>query len=215
VKYAIKTALPIGKIGYSLFFVLLLCLARGISYAKEIQIALDAPMALLCAALSADVYFQEVTGERFETFCLLPCRRRRKTLYERMFATQLYATLLLFLGFVLYLIHRPSIYGGEALGSILVQLLLQCVPNCMFFGALAFFIVQLCQSLWMGLSLTLVFWVILNSPLMHYLPDACALFSYQAQSPKVQIIYKMMVVLCSLLLVIVAMHLKQRTFNRK
>lgn len=214
-KYAIKTALPIGKIGYSLFFVLLLCLARGISYAEEIQVALDAPMALLCASLSADVYFQEVTGERFETFCLLPGRKRRKTLYERMFVTQLYAIGLLLLGFVLYMLHRPRIFGGEALGSILEQLFIQCVPNCMFFGALAFFIVQLCQSLWMGLGFMLVFWAALNSPLTQYLPDVCALFSYQAKSPQAQIHYKIVVVLCSLLLVIAATHLKQHTFKRK
>ncbi len=47
IKKEIQIVLPLYKIAYSVFFIVLLSLIRGVTYTYEIGIAMEAPMAIL------------------------------------------------------------------------------------------------------------------------------------------------------------------------
>ena len=58
--------LPLYKIAYSVFFIVLLSLIRGVTYTYEIGIAMEAPMAILTTVFCADTYMQEIISKRSE-----------------------------------------------------------------------------------------------------------------------------------------------------
>ncbi len=61
--HEMKISLPLYKIAYAVFFVVILSLVRGVAYSYEIGIALEAPMAILAFLISADTYTLEITSK--------------------------------------------------------------------------------------------------------------------------------------------------------
>lgn len=55
----IKICLPFYKYAYSLFFIAVLSIIRGVIYTNEVGIALEPPIALLSAVFYGDTYVQE------------------------------------------------------------------------------------------------------------------------------------------------------------
>jgi hypothetical protein len=55
----------------------------------------------------------------------------------------------------------------------------------------------------MGLGIILLLWAMLNSSLVRYLPDVCALFSYQGETAGAQIIHKIVLVLLAVMLAVI------------
>ena len=83
-KYEMKISLPVYKIVYAVFFVVMLSLVRGVTYSNEVGIALEPPMAILAATFCADTYIQEITSKRSEVQRLCPMKRRMHCIYRRI-----------------------------------------------------------------------------------------------------------------------------------
>ena len=63
-KYNIKIALTRMKVCYSVSFMIILALIRGVSHPEEIGIAMDTNVALLAIIFCSDVYYQEIYENR-------------------------------------------------------------------------------------------------------------------------------------------------------
>ena len=61
-----KICLTLYKVLYSLAFVVILSLIRGVTHTYEVGIACEAPLAILASVFCADTYVQEITSFRSE-----------------------------------------------------------------------------------------------------------------------------------------------------
>ncbi len=104
----LKICLPLYKIGYAVFFVMILSFVRGVTYAYEIGIALETPMALLAAVFCGDAYVQEITSKRSEIQRLCPINKRAAAVGKRMVIQILFLQLLSMAGYgMFHLFQRP------------------------------------------------------------------------------------------------------------
>lgn len=60
----IKICLPLYKMAYAVFFTAILSIVRGVFYSYEIGIALEAPMALLAAAVLRRYLYKGNNGKK-------------------------------------------------------------------------------------------------------------------------------------------------------
>ena len=84
VKKEIKVCLPVYKIVYSMIFILILSLVRGISFAEEIGLAMEGPVALLAVIFCADTYLVEVQYKRADVFKLYRLQRQVIVVFRRL-----------------------------------------------------------------------------------------------------------------------------------
>ena len=79
----IKICLPFYKIAYSIFFIAVLILIRGLNFTFEIGVALEPQLALLAAVFCAETYVQEITSGRSEVERLYPMKNRMIAIFRR------------------------------------------------------------------------------------------------------------------------------------
>lgn len=183
-----KISLPVYKIAYSLSFVVILSLIRGVSYSNEVGIAMEAPMAILAAVLCADTYTQEITGKRSEVWRLYPMRSKVTAVMERLAVQEVFLFLLSALGYGLFfLFQRPVFWntyipGGEqGTGKEAVQFafyLAAAAVSLVFWGLLSNTLACLMRNMWAGAGGCLILWLITNSTVGDQCFGAWNLFSY-------------------------------------
>lgn len=162
-KYEMKTCLPAYKIAYSICFVILLSLVRGISDICEIGITLDMYMAALAIVFCADTLQMEYTGKRWEVFDLYPMKARRKVMAERIAVQCLYLWLLSILGYVCFYWQRPG-NSGEVSQILLFLLYLAAVMvSVLFWGVVTFVFSNFCGNSLKGMGISIVFWLFATS----------------------------------------------------
>ena len=119
-KYEMKISLPIYKIAYAVFFVVILSVVRGVTDSYEIGIALEAPMAVLAAAFCADTYTQEITSKRSEIQRLCPMKKRVSSIYKRILIQVIFLMADAVIGYGLFILYqntRTSYSGQIGAGS--------------------------------------------------------------------------------------------------
>ena len=100
----IKISLPLYKVFYAVFFVVVLSIIRGVTYINEIGIALEPPMAMLAAVFCADTYTQEITSNRSEIQRLYPMVKRVRSILERLAVQGIFLLLLAAVGYGLFFV---------------------------------------------------------------------------------------------------------------
>lgn len=180
----VKLALPFYKIAYSLFFVVILSIIRGISFVFEIGIALEAPMAMLAAVFCADTYVQEITSKRSEVERLYPMKNRIASIFKRMMIQEIYLLLLAAAGYgMFYIIQKPYPYIGMRSGTAMFLLYMAAIAVTLnFWGILSHTLSCLFRSMWAGIGCCLILWITTNSTIGDRLLGKWNLFSYTFRS---------------------------------
>lgn len=125
----IKICLPFYKIAYSIFFIAVLILIRGLNFTFEIGVALEPQLALLAAVFCAETYVQEITSGRSEVERLYPMKNRMIAIFRRTGIQEIYLLILSAVGYgMFYVVQRPisfysmpSFTGSEA-GLFLISM---------------------------------------------------------------------------------------------
>lgn len=179
----LKICLPVYKIVYSVFFIIILCLVRGITNTDEIGIALEPAMAILTAAFCADTYVQEIVSGRSEIHRLYPMNKRIFSVFRRVLIQGMFLLILSVLGYGLFLFfQRPYSVGG--MDGIKCEMYL-------FFTYVAAVVVTICfwemfsvvfscllRNMWAGIACSLVVWIVTDSSKGQMLFGKWNLFSY-------------------------------------
>lgn len=180
----IKICLPLYKIVYSVFFVAVLSVVRGVSLTNEIGIALEAPMAALAAVFCADTYVQEIISKRSEVERLYPMKNRMGSMLIRMVIQEIYLLILGVAGYgMFYMIQKPRpLYGvslqmKDELGMLLIYVAAIAV-TLNFWGILSHTLSCLFRSIWMGMGFCLALWIMTNSTVGDRLFGKWNVFSY-------------------------------------
>lgn len=183
-KYEMKILLPVSKIIYAGFFVVILSLVRGVSYSDEVGMAMEAPMAMLAAVFCADTYAQEIVSKRSEIQRLYPMKKRMHSIYRRMVIQEIFLFFLALIGYGLFFVfQRPSMpVLGSGSSSSEINLFLAysaaIVITLGFWGILSNLFSCLFRNMWMGIGGCLILWIITNSSAGDRYFGAWNLFSY-------------------------------------
>jgi len=158
-----KICLPMYKVLYSLCFVAAFCLARGIADITEIGSGLDAVMAMLSIVFCADTYWAEHQGKRWEIFSLYPIKKRAEAIFRRLAIQWGFLFALSVLGYVGFYWQRPANLYGISGVSLFGQFLLAVGISILLWSSLSMTMVNVCRSLWGGMGIVLVLWLVVNS----------------------------------------------------
>ncbi len=177
VKYNVKIGIPFYKAVYSILFVIVLALVRGITYVEEIGVAMDANIALLALVFCADGYYQEFSEGRWEVFSLCPSKRKWRTLLQRFFLQVIWILIVAMAGYFVFYWQRPGNLGDSD-WLLWLQFGIVAAGSIFFFGSLSFTLVNLFHNLWAGLGISVIIWSLLNSTTGQKLPEALYVFAY-------------------------------------
>ena len=109
-----KISFPLYKICYSLAFVVVLSLVRGVSSVAEIGNVMQQAMGILAVVFYADTYMQEVQSSRAEVFGLYSMRKKLRVVYTRLAVQTAYLYGVSILGYGCFFWQRPvSSWDGD------------------------------------------------------------------------------------------------------
>lgn len=181
--YEMKIALTFQKQAYAVFFAVILSLVRGVTYADEIGIALEAPMAILAMAFCADTYTQEIAGRRSELGRLCPMKKRICSIYRRMVIQEMFLLSVAVLGYGLFFLFqnpRTSEIGTSPESEIcrFFVYVASVAVTLGFWGLLSNMLSCLFRNMWAGIGGCLMLWLFTNSTIGDRCFGAWNLFSY-------------------------------------
>lgn len=177
-KKEMKNSIPVYKLCYSLSFVLILCLVRGIAYTAEIGIAIEPPAALLSIVFCADTYLMEVQGKRREVFRLYALKKQIKVIYRRMIVQILYLFGIFTVGYGLFYWQRPIEGPAGSSLEFFVSFLWAIGGTILFWGILSVAVSILVGKQWLGIGVTAVLWFLLFSKAADEFLGKWSVFSY-------------------------------------
>lgn len=177
-RYEIKIGLPIVKIIYSVCFVVLLSMVRGISDVDEIGITLDSYMALLAIVFCADALQTEYTGKRWEIFTLYSEQSRKKALFCRIAVQCFYLWMLSVPGYFCFFWQQPRRVEPVSEGWLFLLCLGAVIVSVWFWGMAAFTLSNLCGSSWAGIGSCVILWLFAYSTRGEKILGSCNVFAF-------------------------------------
>jgi len=177
-KYNLKIVLSRVKVCYSISYVVIFALIRGVSSPEEIGAVMDAGVALLAIIFCSDAYYQEVQENRWEAFNLIPNRNRYKTICQRLLLQMIYLSILISLGYWLFYLKMITFGTDANLLLIYITAVLACSASVLFFGTLSFTMVNAFKNVWGGIGVTFLIWISLNSTFGKDIPIYLNVFGY-------------------------------------
>lgn len=179
-----KICLPFYKIAYSIFFVAMLSVVRGVGFTYEIGIAMETPMAILATVFCADTYIQEIISKRSEVQRLYPMKNRMVSIIKRMLTQEIYLLALAVTGYgMFYIIQKPHTLYGVQLGTeselrIFLIYVAAIIVTLNFWGILSNTLSCLFRNMWMGIGCCLILWIVTNSTFGMQVLGKWNVFSY-------------------------------------
>lgn len=159
----IKICLPVYKIVYSIAFVLILSLVRGITYISEIGIAMEAPIALLTIVFCADTYLMEVQSKRREVFHLYDIKKKTGVMIKRLSVQITYLYCISMIGYGFFYFQKPIASDGNSSWAVFGVFLIAIIGTILFWGILSMTISNWTCNVWAGIGGTLFIWISLSS----------------------------------------------------
>ncbi len=204
-KYNIRIVLTGVKACYSVAFLLILALIRGVSYREEIGAAMDANVALLAIIFCADTYYREVQDNHWEVFNLLPDKNRFHTITQRLLIQIIYISILLSLDYWVFYLKTISYETQTNWMLSYITAIFACSASVLFFGTLAYTLVNVIKNLWAGIGSTFLIWITLNSTVGKNIPMYINVFGYGSNQDmeisKDWIIGKLVAIFISIILI--------------
>lgn len=179
-KSEIKIALPYYKLAFSLSFIVILSLIRGVAYTNEIGIAMETPVALLVFVFCADTYVQEIVSKRSEVYRLCPMKKRTASVFKRLLLQAAFLFFLEISGYALfYVFQKPVVY--QVTESEIKQFLIYAFAvmiTTFFWSVLSNTLSILFRNMWAGIGGCFVIWLTTNSTEGEKILGVWNLFSY-------------------------------------
>jgi len=173
----IKICIPFYKMAYSLIFLAVLSLIRGIIYVDEIGIAMDANIGLLAAVFCAETYVMEQNGKRYEVFRLFPMKNKCRAIFRRLLVQNLYLCLISYIGYFFFYWQKPiEIYVSSEYSYCIY--LIAVTGSCVFWSAFSMTMANLCRNQWAGIGISMVLWLLLNSKIGEQIWGNFNIFAY-------------------------------------
>lgn len=154
-----KICLPLYKFAYSITFIVLVSLIRGITSVDEIGGALLPNVSLLAIVLMADTYELERREKRREIFYLFPQRLKAKTVVKRILIQLMYVQGLSVAGYGLFYWKKLDSYEGDSQIILFTVFLINLIPISAFWGMLSMTFVNVFQNLWEGVGCAVLLWL--------------------------------------------------------
>ena len=165
-KYDMKISLPFYKVIYSVAFMVILLIIRGISRAGEVIAALEPNVALLAGIFLADNYYKEFSNGNIQVFYRYPLQKKMSAVLRRNMIGSIYLWLLTVVAYFAYMfVYHPL---NTSYNSISIMLL--------FSGMLTFTVTNFAQNIGIGIGIFIIFWICLTSKFAEYLPKCLRLF---------------------------------------
>ena len=183
-KREMKISLTFQKQACAVFFVVILSLVRVVTYANEIGIALEAPLAILAFTFCADTYTQEIASRRSEIWRLCPMKKRINSIYRRVVIQEMFLLAVAVIGYGLFFLFQNLNINGmgqSGLESEICQFFVYFAAIAVtlgFWGLLSNLISCLFRNMWVGIGSCMVLWLITNSGIGNRIFGAWNLFSY-------------------------------------
>lgn len=177
-KQEMKICFPMYKIAYSMLFMVLLSLVRGITTIDEIGLAIQPYLALLAVVFCADTYICEWDERRWEVFTLVPVNNRIKAIYQRISVQTLYLWAAGGIGFFLFFWQQPQNFRDVPIVREYGWYLCSMAVTVLFWGSMAVVITNLFHNRWAGIGCSAVLWLLIYSKLGVDILGKYNLFSY-------------------------------------
>ncbi len=178
-KYNIKIGLTPTKLCYSICYIFIFALIRGVRSSSEIGGAMDAYVAFLAIIFFSDTFYQELQEKRWEVFYLKPAQAKFKTMCQRMLVQASYMGLLIGMGYWAFYLQRSLGQLDAKELQIYITAVLACFASVVFFGTFTFTMVNAFRNLWAGIGVALLLWYVQSSRWARNLPDILNLFAYE------------------------------------
>lgn len=178
-KQEVKICLPMYKILYSIAFVVILSLIRGIARVGEIGPVMEPPIALLSLIFCSDTYFIEVQSNRREVFHLYCLKNKTKVVFRRLLVQLIYLMGISIIGYGLFHWQKPTVdVEGTSAEMAFLMFFIAILGTILFWGIFSMTISNLFQNIWVGIGGSILFWVTLNSQAADKLLRKWNLFSF-------------------------------------
>lgn len=178
-KKEVKICLPIYKILYSVMFMLILSLVRGIVYVSEIGIAIETPMALLATVFCADTYLVEVQSHRREVFRLYRLRKQTEVVMRRLVIQIVYLVVISMVGYGFFYWQKPVCkMDGPSPSGAFGLFFIAIVGTVLFWGMLSVTLCNLVRNVWIGIGSVFAIWLALDSQGSNHLLGKWSVFSF-------------------------------------
>lgn len=162
-KYDVKIMLPFYRLIYPILFLLLLAFVRGISDTKEIGIVLDSMLPVLAIIFMSDTYQIEYRESRWEIIELYDIKKKRAMVCRRIMIQIIYLFAISGVGYWLFYIQNPIKQTVYLEINLFLTFLVACIITISFFGMMTLTITNIFNNMWIGIGVTLVCWLLLNS----------------------------------------------------
>lgn len=175
-----KIVLPFYKIVYSVFFVFILSLIRGVTHTYEVGLAIEAPFAILTTVFCAETYVQEIMSKRSEVHRLYPIKKRFYAIVERILIQALFLLVLAVIGYGLFFAFQKPITHSATESEIIqfIIYLFAIAITILFWGILVNTFSMFFRNMWMGIGGCLLVWLATNSTGGEKLFGVWNVFSY-------------------------------------
>lgn len=182
-KYDLKISLPFYKVIYSIVFMALLLIVRGISMSGEVLVVLEPNVGLLAGVFLADNYYKEFSNGNIQVFYRYSLAKKMSAVCRRYIIGCIYLWLLVVIAYVLYMVlYYPLDFTYKKNMYIMINTLGVCGVSILFFGILSFTITNFAQNVGIGIGIFLGIWLGLNSMFSRYLPKCLQLFLLEESS---------------------------------
>lgn len=176
-KYDIKICLPLYKIMYALFFIIIMVLIRGISSAGEIIAAIEPYMALLACVFMADNYYKEFANDRIQVFYRYSLQKKYISVVRGCIINWIYLIILTALSYLGYIwIYQPVNLTDVSNFAMFINAIVACAVSILFIGVLSFTLTNYTQSIGLGIGITFIIWGCLTSSASTVFPEFLQLF---------------------------------------
>lgn len=160
-----KIVLPLWKMASAFCFVLVLSLVRGVSYADEVGLALEPPLAALAVAFVSDTCVRERVSKRSEVWKLYSLEKKKRAVFRRMAVQEIFLLLLAVSGYgMFFMFQQPAaVYDTKPAVTAFFFYLLAIAVTLVFWGMLSLLLSCVCKSQWAAIGGGMVLWITVNS----------------------------------------------------
>lgn len=177
----IKICLPMYKIVYSVLFLVILSLVRGVTDIREIGITLDTNIALLAVVFCAETYIMERGGKRWEIFALYPMKNKKQCIFRRLMIQNVYLWLMSYIGYFFFYWQSPVNMGKESFGLIYGSYMAAVTVTILFWSTVSMTLADILRNQWPAIGIAVILWLLINSTFGDKLLGKFNIFAYSFQ----------------------------------
>ncbi len=166
------------KLAYSILFLLLFALVRGVTLTSEIGPALMPGVAVLASVFCAETSVMDRNGQRWEIICLKPEKNRIRMIYRRWIIQAVYLCVTALAAYFTFYWQKPYRMIERTFASEYSGYAAALAGTVLFWSLISVVISNLAKSQWAGIGVSVLLWITTNSTTGERLFGRYNLFAY-------------------------------------